>query len=923
MPIYKLNGETYDIPNDVVADFEKDNPNATVTYFTNGDEYEIPVNERKGFLEEFPDATTELSTPGPGSTKQPMMDAMQKQSQATTPAPTSATTPTQEPTPAPEKKAGGYKPSAQDLAGFQSTIDNAGFTAASAVPTFNKKAANLKKRQGLNVQQRVNVGESNNLVEGDQYMSPETGQLEKTYITSQGNEYTDKAGAEKEQKAIDEYDRRMRYATGQGIDALSDKYVNPLVDKAMKDAEDTWYKSMAESSSVPMGEGMEMFALRRANEAIDPDKILQGLQKSLEKSYQDPKMLEEIDRLAESIGVSRDEYLQQILAPSLADRLANTFAQSQIAKNMPKSTTDYILRGLSDSIGGMLMGAATETKSQRFYKNQAEAMTESGDNPYYTPGTGAKLTRMGVSFAADAPFFGVYGRVSGQVAKNIAERQIQKLVAKGLSEGAARSVVGTALQNSVGARMKNYIMQHVVGGALTMGAYNATSETARQIRDKEGLDLGKIAGSTAEGLAMGAAFGTTGGVSQALSQPLSGFAKLGAKAAGFGAEAGTLYGTEELAKLAHGEEAFNNPFAEGYLEALEKLGVMKLSGGHLVGEAGKKITRAKEVGTKQAVAESLAELLSPARTGVKISQATQDYIRNTVEGKNLVESLSQMHPAKTIQEVNGKKKLTKEGEALRQQLAQNYDEFMNNKDIPADSKQEVAQIFGALYRPGLETGADIVQNEDGSVNVKTRDKDGNCIQDLKFDNLEEAEQWKADHQSQCRRNDAVNMWNTASNETKQEIVDIVRDNVSGKAILDEMKGQAESMTQNRLKRQLEKINQVAEQYEGREMTDEEARNFIQTVIRDGEDAVFGEMYQLIHEKAYPQDMPDVQRSYWEGQQLDPMEQHFAQADAQVAQERLMLQGEDFANEVMSAAEYPDEKIAELAERLTLPDTQCR
>ncbi len=69
----------------------------------------------------------------------------------------------------------------------------------------------------------------------------------------------------------------------------------------------------------------------------------------------------------------------------------------------------------------MLMDAATETKGQRAYKNQAEALTEHGENPYYNPGTGAKLSRMGVSFAADAPFFGVYGRVSGQVAKNIAQ----------------------------------------------------------------------------------------------------------------------------------------------------------------------------------------------------------------------------------------------------------------------------------------------------------------------------------------------------------------------------------------------------------------------------------------------------------------------------------------------------------------------
>ena len=194
MPIYKLNGETYDIPNDVVADFEKDNPNATVTYFTNGDEYEIPVSERDGFLTEFPDATTEKQAPGPGSTKQPMMDAQMKQA-ADTPKPAAAPA-----APAKESKQGGYQPSWQNMMGFQQTIGNAGFTAGVAAPSFEKKASNLQKRQGLNVPKRVNVGETNNLVEGEQYLNPETGKLEQTYITSQGNEYDNKAGAEAEQR---------------------------------------------------------------------------------------------------------------------------------------------------------------------------------------------------------------------------------------------------------------------------------------------------------------------------------------------------------------------------------------------------------------------------------------------------------------------------------------------------------------------------------------------------------------------------------------------------------------------------------------------------------------------------------------------------------------------------------------------------
>ena len=701
-----------------------------------------------------------------------------------------------------------------------------------------------------------------------------------------------------------------------GASRISNSVVTPAVDKAIADfdkkADEIWGKYNEQSKFVDSASPMSIEIGRQSNEAKDPEKILNYLQQQMEGLYKDSTFAEEVGKEADKMGIDRAEYIEKIIKPQIQQDLSKRLTDTLVKRELPKSTTEYVMNGLSNSIIGMLYDAIIESKGQRNIKNQAAAMTEEGRNPYYNPGTGAKLAQMGVSFAADAPFFGIYGKVSGQVAKQVAERNIQKLVSQGLSEGAARSIVGSALENSVGARMKNYIMQHVIGGSLTMGGYNFTSEGARQLRDKE-FDPMKLAGSTAEGLAVGSAFGLTGGVSQALSQPLTGFAKIGAKAAGFGAEAETMYATEELSKMIHGEEGFTNPF-EGGVESLMKLGVMKLSGGHLVGKASEKILRAKEVGARQTAVESLAELLGQNKTGVKFTEDEQDYIRNSQEGKDLVESLANMHPDRAIEEVNGKKRLTKEGEQQRQHLAENYERFMSNTEIPADVKQKVSQMMGGIYRPGLETGVTIIQNEDGSVLLKTRDKDGNCVRDMKFDNLAEAEQWRDQFKSQMSRNDAVNMFNSAPEDVKQNIVNIVRDAVSGKTELDELKNQAGSMKQNRLKRQLEKINQTAEKYEGREMTDEEARNYIQTVIKDGDDAVFNDMYDLIRENTHPSDQLDTKRNYWEGQQLSAVDRHKAQVDVQLAEERLRLQGDDFAEEVIGAADYPDEKMAELAMR---------
>jgi len=655
-----------------------------------------------------------------------------------------------------------------------------------------------------------------------------------------------------------------------GVNDLGRKYVSPMIEKALKKADNDFFGVFEQASRYPQMQGMELATLRRANERVDPDKFLQGLQKSLEKTYSNPEMLKDIEERANAAGIPKDEYLKQVVIPSLQDQLVSEFTNSQIAKHMPKNATEYILQGMSNSIGGMLMGAATETEAQRRYKNEAAAMTEEGLNPHYTPGTGAKLAQMGVSFAADAPFFGFYGKVGGNVAKGLAERQIRKLTAKGLSEGAARSIVGTALENSVGQRMKNYIMQHVVSSSITMGGYNATSETARQVRDRE-FKPGQIIGSTAEGLATGAAFGLTGGAVQALSQPLSGIARIGSKVGGYLVEGETMYTTEELAKMVHGEEGFTNPF-EGSAEAMMKLGVMKVS---------------SPGGLSKAAGELFHPIKSNRRqqTGVRFTPEEEAYVRESAEGKSLLDALSQMHPEVATTEVKGKRQLTAEGEQMRQQLSERYNAFMGNTEIPYAVKAKVAGALGGLMPDAahtpLETGADIIHNADGSVILKTRDKDGNCMQELKFDSFSEADNWREEHEGDFRLNDAVNMWNSASTEARANT-----------------------------------IKQLMDEYG---IGEEEAATMVKSALGGSMGKDFSNdqllyVYNTVRDNAYPVDEPNTRRNYWEGQKLTPQERHQAMVEAQQAEDRLTYMDQAFADEIIGAADYPDEKIAELAGR---------
>ena len=57
MPRYITKDGAFNIPDDVIEDFERDNPDAKIEYEDNGDVYEIPIPKRDAFLKQYPNAT--------------------------------------------------------------------------------------------------------------------------------------------------------------------------------------------------------------------------------------------------------------------------------------------------------------------------------------------------------------------------------------------------------------------------------------------------------------------------------------------------------------------------------------------------------------------------------------------------------------------------------------------------------------------------------------------------------------------------------------------------------------------------------------------------------------------------------------------------------------------------------------------------
>ncbi|MBR1428460.1 MAG: hypothetical protein IJ582_05435, partial [Prevotella sp.] len=126
-----------------------------------------------------------------------------------------------------------------------------------------------------------------------------------TPIATTGNEAVDRYVVKTQGQYEDEVER--------GIRDLGSRYVSPVVQKAMQDMDDQWYATMGEAGSAPMGEGGEIAALRRANESIDPDKVLEGLRQRLGSIYSNPDMQRDIEEKARKAGIPKDEYVSRFV----------------------------------------------------------------------------------------------------------------------------------------------------------------------------------------------------------------------------------------------------------------------------------------------------------------------------------------------------------------------------------------------------------------------------------------------------------------------------------------------------------------------------------------------------------------------------------------------------------------------------------
>lgn len=326
----------------------------------------------------------------------------------------------------------------------------------------------------------------------------------------------------------------------------------------------------AESALSKASPFASMVAGKAYNDALDPDMLIKNLSKKAESDManilSDPKVLEDIGVKAAAYGVDPEEYVNKIFAPGLQAKIAEEFEKSELSRNMPKSTAEYIIRGVNDSMIGTILSMSMMSKKQRQYAQQGMAMTDNGENPDVKPGMGSRVARGTLSFVADAPVFGAAGKAGAAVAGKV------------FGNGVAQ--MARVANSSLGGRIARMAGSGMVSQGVTGVLYGSTNAAVQNYSTGDDTSIGNtVKLMTMGGLSEGASWATMGGIGGAVGGSLynvSGLKRIPAKVFQIAMEGVGMHMGGNVAKMIEGHDT-DWLSVEGNLEACANVVALKLT----------------------------------------------------------------------------------------------------------------------------------------------------------------------------------------------------------------------------------------------------------------------------------------------------------------------------------------------------------
>lgn len=359
----------------------------------------------------------------------------------------------------------------------------------------------------------------------------------------------------------------LEESSRQLVDKQLGGYINNSIQKMFKDAT---VKGVAAEDALSKASPFAYMAAGKAyNEALDPDKLMNQLSKNAEKDmaglFSDPKMQKEIAEKAASLGIDPEDYVKNYIAPGLQAKIAEEFEKSELSRNMPKSTAEYIIRGVNDSMLGTILSMGMMSKKQRQYAQQGMAMTDKGENPDVKPGMGARVARGTLSFAADAPAFGAAGKAGAAVAGKV------------FGNGVAH--MARVANSSLGGRIARMVGSGMVSQGVTGVLYGSTNAAVQNYSTGDDTSIGNtVKLMTMGGLSEGASWATMGGIGGAVGAGIynvSGVKRIPAKVFQLAMEGVGMNTGGNVAKMIEGHDT--DWSIEGNLEACANVVALKLT----------------------------------------------------------------------------------------------------------------------------------------------------------------------------------------------------------------------------------------------------------------------------------------------------------------------------------------------------------
>ena len=489
------------------------------------------------------------------------------------------------------------------------------------------------------------------------------------------------------------------------------------------------------------------------------------------------------DNDSPQLSEREQEWMNRLFAKEteeVANQITNRIYSQYQQENAPKSTLEYIAgkafhENLASSLYKAMVRRAAGSSAIR-EQLRAMAYDEFGkDQGWITrvAGGAAPFAVDMLSGGFALPNF--VGQAAIKGGTKLAARELTKRMS---SRAAARGLEGAALKEATSgaagvaeryiatqAPIMNLALQ-TMGSAANFATYETQAEAVRQIAEGKfkPIDLVKEA---VHGAMLGTAMGATGGIIGNLAKNASTLGKIGAGAAGIGAETGIFALDAGLQKAQ----------ADG-------VDIQDVDWADTAGEAFGTVIGMKGIGAVMHPRNFLNRYRKSKDYNLQLNQGDLNELKQA--GYNLDDVFKGLGTFGDVTPMQGNtiskaKEITIGNYGKQHEVedawvdADNYESIMRNPEISTSAKRKIAYIAtGKILTPEPMFGVTMNVDENGKATVTTLNAKGDIIETKEYNNEQEAQDAYAELQQAARTNTIGGLERIADKSGHPEVVDVAK-----------------------------------------------------------------------------------------------------------------------------------------------------